>query len=72
MKISVLALLALASAVQVGAAPALKSKLLRGTGQTVITANRMEEHPCWVNLRWEKEQRTETCWKIHKALTTDG
>ena len=42
MKISVLALLALASAVQVGAAPALKSKMPRGTGQTVITANRME------------------------------
>lgn len=42
MKINVLALLVLVSTVQVGAAPSLKSKLPRGTGQTVITSNRME------------------------------
>lgn len=37
-----------------------------------ITANRLEDHPSWVNLMWEKKHRPETFGRIFKALTPDG
>lgn len=37
-----------------------------------ITANRLEDHPTWVNLMWEKNNRPDSFAKIYKALTPDG
>ena len=37
-----------------------------------ITANRLEDHPSWVNLMWEKKHRPEIFGRIFKALTPDG
>jgi xylulokinase len=37
-----------------------------------ISGNRLEDHPCFVNLLWEKHQRPEGFARTWKALTIDG
>jgi len=37
-----------------------------------LTGNRLEDHPVFVNLMWEKRNRPDSFRKIHKVLTIDG
>lgn len=37
-----------------------------------VSKNRLEDHPTLVNLMWEKNNRSDSFERIHKALTIDG